>query len=428
MAMMKRVPAKGYAGVFFIEGTAIGSDKAERIYYIRFKKGGKLIEEKAGRSGKPDSMTPAGAAALRAQKMKGIIPTNAERRAEERAAKAGKWTFNALWAEWMKVNAHKRGAVNDDNRFRTHLQRPFGSMEPKAVTRFDVDRLRVGMLKGTAPRAGRKFDPNAKTRADYSDATRKKLAVKAEEREMKREKKPYAVGTVVSVLSLLRRIASFGASRGLCEGLSFKVQIPKGAKEKTEDMTAGQMSAYIKTCREWSDAQAGNFQLLMLHTGMRRGEVRNLKWSDVDSERGFILLRDPKGGEDVRIPMSDAARELLAGHTKTGENPFVFSGEKGAGPRGIRQIAESSRAIRDAAGLPKDFRPCHSLRHTFASHLASSGQVDIYTLSKLLTHKSPTTSKRYAHLTDAALLRGANVMGQIIGAAAGQARKEETGE
>lgn len=97
-------------------------------------------------------------------------------------------------------------------------------------------------------------------------------------------------------------------------------------------------------------------------------------------------------------------------------NPYVFSGEKG-GSRGFRQIDESSRAIRDAAGLPPDFRPNHGLRHTFASHLASSGEVDLYTLQRLMTHKDPKMTQRYAHLRDETLKRGANVMGRIVAGA-----------
>jgi integrase len=234
-------------------------------------------------------------------------------------------------------------------------------------------------------------------------------------------KRSYAVGTVKSVLSLLTRIANFGMKRQLCPGLSFKVEGPKGAKQKTEDMTPEQMAAYIKTCKEWPDPQAGNFQLLELYTGMRRGEVRDLKWSDVDFERGFILLRDPKGGEDQRIPMSDAAQGLLEGHPEIKGNSFVFAGEKG-GPRGLRQISEYSRAIRKATGLPEDFRPNHGLRHTFASHLASSGQVDMYVLQRLMTHKSPIMTQRYAHLRDESLKRGADVMGQIVAAAEEKAK------
>jgi len=160
---------------------------------------------------------------------------------------------------------------------------------------------------------------------------------------------------------------------------------------------------------------------------MRRSEVRNLKWTDVDSDRGFIMLRDPKGGEDVRVPMSDAVGELLRSHPEVKGNPYVFAGEKG-GPRGLRQIVESSGEIRDTAGLPKDFRPNHGLRHTFASHLASSGEVDLFTIGKLLTHKTTAMTARYAHLTDAALKRGANVMGKIVEQAAEQSQNGTTNE
>lgn len=115
------------------------------------------------------------------------------------------------------------------------------------------------------------------------------------------------------------------------------------------------------------------------------------------------------------VPL-DVDRELLRGHPREGRNPYVFAGER-KGPRGIKQIANSSRQIRAAAGLPEDFRPLHGLRHTFASHLASSGEVDLYTLQRLMTHKSPIMTQRYAHLRDEALKHGANVMSRTTAAA-----------
>jgi integrase len=44
---------------------------------------------------------------------------------------------------------------------------------------------------------------------------------------------------------------------------------------------------------------------------MRRGELFKLRWEDVDFERGFIHIRDPKGGQDQVIPLNDAARSCL---------------------------------------------------------------------------------------------------------------------
>ncbi len=146
---------------------------------------------------------------------------------------------------------------------------------------------------------------------------------------------------------------------------------------------------------------------------MRRGEMFKLLWSDVDFARGFILIRDPKGGKSQSIPLNAAAKHLLETHERT-DSKYVFPGVDG----GQRvSVQKASRRIRERAGLPKDFRPLHGLRHTYASMLASSGKVDIYTLQKLMTHKTPTMTQRYAHLRDDALQRASALAGEIIGQA-----------
>ena len=411
-----------YPGVYSIMGTT-HDGKPERIFYISYyrekkrrmeKAGREVTDGKVGKDGKFKKFNAAMANAIRTDRMRGKELSNTERREKKAAAKkaeAGRWTFDKLWDQWKAVNATKKGIVNDDNRYRTHLQLLFGNREPKDIVPLDVTRLKAKLLKDPARRPGRKFDPNAKRRSDYAPATIQALAKKSSAKAG--QGKPYAIGTVVSILSLFRRIASFGVKQQLCPGLSFTVEIPKGAKQRTENMTDDQMRDYIKVCREWPDPQEGNFQLLQIYTGLRRGEVRKLRWDDINGQTGFITLRDPKGGEDVKVPLSDEAREMLQAHPKYGASPYVFTGEQG-GQRGIHQIENSSRKIRDAAGLPADFRPNHGLRHTYGSHLANSGEVDLYLLQKLLTHKDPKTTQRYAHLQDEVLKRGANVMGKIV--------------
>jgi integrase len=81
---------------------------------------------------------------------------------------------------------------------------------------------------------------------------------------------------------------------------------------------------------------------------------------------------------------------------------------------GVLTAAKASKRIRKNAGLPDDFRPFHGLRHVYASMLSSSGQVNMYTLQKLLTHKSPIMTQRYAHLRDEALKRASDLAGDII--------------
>jgi site-specific recombinase XerD len=77
-------------------------------------------------------------------------------------------------------------------------------------------------------------------------------------------------------------------------------------------------------------------------------------------------------------------------------------------------VNQQVNKIKTAAGLPRDFRALHGLRHVYASMLASSGQVDLYTLLQLLTHKSPFMTQRHAHLRDQALRKAADLAGNII--------------
>ena len=145
---------------------------------------------------------------------------------------------------------------------------------------------------------------------------------------------------------------------------------------------------------------------LALYTGMRRGEMFRLKWQDLDFQRGFIKLVDPKGGKDSQIPMNDSALNLFRDHPRT-ESEFVFPGRKG-GRR--TYIKRALTRIKKATGLPDDFRILHGLRHVYASILASSGQVDMFHLQKLLNHQSPQMTQRYAHLRDEALKQASNVL------------------
>ena len=210
----------------------------------------------------------------------------------------------------------------------------------------------------------------------------------------------------------MQRIVNHGARLGHCPGLKFKFPTLKVNNLKTEDLNPEQLAALMGAINEEYDSMAANFMRLVLCTGMRRGELFKLKWGDVDFDRGFICIRGPKGGRDQTIPLNQVAREVLEDHSRSSE--YVFPG------RGGRQRTRPPKrieAIRERAGLPPDFRPLHGLRHVYASMLASSGQVDLYTLQKLLTHKSAAMTQRYAHLRDEALRRASDLAGDLIGQA-----------
>src|SRR4030067_977106 len=103
-----------YPGVFYREAERIGGKGLERVYYIVFKQGGKVFEEKVGRQ-YADDMTPARAARIRAERIEGRRQSRKEIR---EAAKVVKWTVDRLWQEY---NA---GWRTDGGRYENHLKAP----------------------------------------------------------------------------------------------------------------------------------------------------------------------------------------------------------------------------------------------------------------------------------------------------------------
>ncbi len=243
-----------------------------------------------------------------------------------------------------------------------------------------------------------------------------KLRRKLQDREL-------APGTVKQGIVLLKRILNFGTKRGLCEPINpaqLYFEMPKINNIKTEDLNAKQLSNLMTAIANEPDKSAASIMLMALYTGMRRGEIFKLEWNHIDFERGFIMLRAPKGGLDQRITLNSSARKVLEiQKSRSGKTEYVFPG-KTNGP--ITDVRAPFKRIRKNAGLPNNFRPMHGLRHVFASTLASSGKVDLYTLQKLLTHRTPAMVQRYAHLRDDAMQRASEVIGDMY-----QQMQEKTG-
>lgn len=137
---------------------------------------------------------------------------------------------------------------------------------------------------------------------------------------------------------------------------------------------------------------------IALNTGLRRGEIFDLKWFDLDFGRGLIQVRVSKSSRKRLVPMNETVRSLLNSLEKTSE--FVFPSPKTN--RRLNQIKTSFRKAVDKAGL-EDFR-FHDLRHTAASRMAAAG-ADPFTLMKILGHSDIRMTARYTHATDAALKR-----------------------
>ena len=138
-----------------------------------------------------------------------------------------------------------------------------------------------------------------------------------------------------------------------------------------------------------------------LYTGMRVSEICNLQWSDIDFVGMKIRVKNTewfstKSKRKRTVPLHPYLSEILGLRSRVDHSPFVFVRKDGN--QVDRYTANDKfKEYCKTAGLDPQFH-FHSLRHTFASHLAMKG-VSLYFIQKILGHASiETTARTYAHL------------------------------
>jgi integrase len=134
-----------------------------------------------------------------------------------------------------------------------------------------------------------------------------------------------------------------------------------------------------------------------LNTGMRRGEILNLKWSDVDLSNNLIAVNqtNSKSKKARRVYINSTLRKLLLElKLKSAGIEYVFLDDKG---NHLREIKNGFNAACRRAGI-QGFR-FHDLRHTAATRLIESG-AGIVAVSKILGHSDIKTTMRYTHPED----------------------------
>jgi integrase len=152
--------------------------------------------------------------------------------------------------------------------------------------------------------------------------------------------------------------------------------------------------------------RCGQFYLMLLLSGARRGELLAMRWSDVDFDAGVWTKPETvtKQRKAHRLPLNPQALDLLRGLRAV--EPFS--------PFGMLSLSALRKAwveiLRDAeiTGLR-----VHDLRHWHASLLASMG-LSLPIIGALLGHASTATTQRYAHLVDAALRKATEQVGAVV--------------
>jgi integrase len=193
--------------------------------------------------------------------------------------------------------------------------------------------------------------------------------------------------------------------RNPCKGVQKFTENNAGQRFLSTDEIRRLYSA-MDSVSECSDVTVAALKLLLL-TGMRKNEVLQGKWENVDLDRGIWFVPHTKNGKSNHVVLNAEAKALLLTLPKTSQ--WVFPGRDPGKP--LVEVRRCLNQLAVVAGIPA--LRVHDLRHSFASLCAQSG-VPLLQIKSLLNHASLTTTQRYAHLTNNDLLIASQTVSDAV--------------
>ena len=149
--------------------------------------------------------------------------------------------------------------------------------------------------------------------------------------------------------------------------------------------------------------------LIAVFTGMRRGEILNLKWTNIRWDLGLIYVEHTKTNKIREIPMAKVVKDILWQLKKKSKSEYVFVDREGKPLKTPRYWFD--KAVKDAGIKACTF---HTLRHTFASDLVKAN-VNLKVVQELLGHRDLSVTLRYAHLSPGAKEQAIQMLNSELG-------------
>ncbi len=220
-------------------------------------------------------------------------------------------------------------------------------------------------------------------------------------RSSRRLGKPLAPATVANHLILLRRVLSVAQRWEIIHRIPV-VTCPASDNRRLDFLPFEEAERLLAAAGEWR-----TLFLLMMRTGLRLGELRGLRWQDVDLARGLLRVHQsltkagfgtPKSGKARTVELaSDALMALREESERAAATPeaLVFLRADGR-PLSEQQVYRLLQAAARDAGITRHVHP-HLLRHTFASHCVMRG-IPLTAVKEWLGHSELRMTERYAHL------------------------------
>ena len=169
-------------------------------------------------------------------------------------------------------------------------------------------------------------------------------------------------------------------------------------------LTADEEARIVRVAPAW----LRELMIFAIHTGMRQGEILGLTWTGVDLFRRTVTVFKSKNGERHTSPLNESDLDLQTHKpgSRSRDKELVFPSKAQTRLNESNISRSLNLALKKAQMTDFHF---HDLRHTCATRMVQAG-VDLYKVQRLLGHKSPIMTQRYAHHYPESLRNGVEAL------------------
>lgn len=273
----------------------------------------------------------------------------------------GELTFAMLFTKYMAIHSkpHKLSWREDESKYAQYLEKPLSKLKISTITQADIKAIHRGIT-----------------------ATGKSVVANR-------------------VIALISSIFGFAISEDLlksnpCYGIKKNKEVALNRY-----LEAAELAPFFKALETEPSQTMRDFFLLCLLTGARSGNVKAMRWEQLDLESGVWVIPRTKNGTSQTVTLAQQAIDVLKARVQTSEWVLPSNSTEGH----MVAPAKSWTNLCERAKL-KDLR-IHSLRHSMASWQAINGS-SLLVIGRSLNHKSPAMTARYAHLSNDAVRSSVN--------------------
>jgi integrase len=321
-----------------------------QVWYLTFYVRGKRVQESTGTSNR-----------RKAEKFYALRLSEVERGEFAQSARMTLARFGQQYLDYAKAN--KRSWLRDQQIMK-HLNTAMGTAQMGDIGALQIERYKLNRLKESASAA--------------------------------------TVNREVALLKHMFNVAEHWqlfSGRNPVKGVKFlqedNVQIRSPSEAEEEEL--------LQCCSPYLQ----DLVTFAINTGLRLGEILNLKWEEVDLENAVIKMLVRRNRRMLEVPLNDTALAVVNGWYGLRKCEYVFYNPETGGQ--WRDLWLGLKKACRKAGL--NDVTWHTFRHTFASRLTRNG-ADLVTVKELLGHSSVSVTMRYAHTNRDAKKRA---VGLIVG-------------